>query len=447
MQNQTSLPPRAPGWPLLGSMPSLLREPFDFLEAARHQCGGVFRVNLGVGEFTVVGDPEAAEQVLVSRARNFDKGGDLWEEARELVGYGLVLSEGDLWRSQRRLMNPAFRQERIADYRRTTTETIDHLLDELGPLAEEGAPTDISLWTSKLSATLNLRLILGSELDDAKFTAFRDAVGSMLDGVVSGVIRRKLPSWMPKPGGARLKAARQTAREVARSLIDERRQGSVNGHDILSLMLTAGSKQEQMSDRQLVDEVVLAYIAGFDTTSSALSWGLLLLSQDPELVQEIQADLDREEDIQNVRLLDACMREVLRLYPPTPIIPRRTLVDEELGGHRIPAGTQLIVSPWVIQRDPEFWPEPMRFNPRRSFEDTSRPRLAWMPFGAGQRLCVGVNLAMLELTSTLGMLLRRYTPRPASDHRRSEPRLSFTLSSRNGVWLRLESRDQPLDRS
>lgn len=438
--NRPPVPPKAFRMPVLGSVPSLLFQRYGFLERARDRCGNIFRVDLGVGEITIVGDPVLAEEVFIQRARHFDKGGEFWEGAREAIGNGLALSEGDLWRRQRRLMNPEFRRERIAGFAATITTTIEQSVRELEPLAARGEPTDISLWTTKLLATLTLRILLGSELDEAKFVAFRDALGVMLDGILSGVVTRKLPGWVPVPGAARFEAARQTADEIVLSLIAERRAAGGTGHDLLSMLLAAADDEGGMSDGQLRDEVVLTYIAGYETTAWALAWGLMVLADEPGLVGELQAELDREQDLRAIPLLDACVREALRLYPSAPLIPRRALVDEQLGGYRISAGTQLIVSPWLVHRNPEIWPEPARFDPYRHLQDTARPRLSWMPFGAGQRICIGKGLAMMEATMAMGMLLRRYTPLPASGRRRSEPRLSSTLSSRDGVWLRLVPR-------
>ncbi|MEM9458176.1 MAG: cytochrome P450 [Myxococcota bacterium] len=437
--NQPPVPPKAFRMPVLGSVPSLLLQRYRFLERARERCGNIFRVDLGVGEVTVVGDPILAEEILIRRARHFDKGGEFWEGAREAIGNGLALSEGDLWRRQRRLMNPEFRRERIAGFASTITTTIEQSLPELEPLASGGENTDISLWTSKLLATLTVRILLGSELDEARFVALRDSLGVMLDGILSGVVTRKLPGWVPVPGVARFEAARQTVDEIVLSIIAERRATAGTGHDLLSLLLAAVDDEGGMSDQQLRDEVVLAYTAGYETTAWALAWGLMVLGDEPGLVAELQAELDRQPDLRAIPLLDACVREALRLYPSAPLIPRRALVDEQLGGHRIAAGTQLMVSPWLIHRNPEIWPEPTRFDPYRHVEGTTRPRLSWMPFGAGQRICIGKGLAMMEATTALGMLLRRYTPLPAS-RRRSEPRLSSTLGSRDGIWLRLAPR-------
>lgn len=432
--------PRAPGLPLLGSLPALLRERFDFFERAREQCGDIFVLDLGVQEVVVVANPLAAEEIFVSRSANFDKGEEFWDGARESIGNGLAFSEGELWRRQRRLMNPAFRRERLASFRATIDATIDEDLDDLARRSAGGATIDISSWTSKLLGTLTVRLLIGTELEPQSFAKLSGAFAVILDGVLAGLVTRKLPGWVPLPGAGRIAQARQTVDEMVLAMISERRAASEPGNDLLGMLLAATDEQGVMSNQQLRDEVVVTYIAGYETTAWALAWGLMLLADHAELVAELQTQIDEHEDLMSVPLLDATVREILRLYPSAPFVPRRAVVDEQLLGYPIPAGTTVITSPWLIHHNPNVWPDPMRFDPRRHLDSTSRPRLAWMPFGAGQRICIGQGLAMMEANVALGKVLRRFTPMPGRGHRRSEPRLSTTLSSRDGVWIRLQAR-------
>lgn len=432
--------PRAPGLPLVGSLPALLRERFEFFVRAREHCGDIFVLDLGVQEVVVIADPIAAEEIFVTRAKNFDKGEDFWEGARESVGNGLALSDGDLWRRQRRLMNPEFRRERIASFRTTIEATVDELIDELEQLSADDHTIDISAWTTSLLSTLTVRLLIGAHIDPETFARLRDAFGVILDAVLAGIVTRKLPTWVPVPGSARFEQARQTIDEIILGMIAERRAAADPGHDLLGMLLVATDAEGVMSDRQLRDEVVVAYIAGYETTAWALAWGLMLLAEHGGLVAELQAQVDAHDDLMTIPLLDATVREILRLYPSVPFLPRRAVVDEELLGYPIPAGTSVLVLPWLIHRNPKYWPNPTRFDPYRHLDASPRPKMAWMAFGAGQRICIGQGLAMMEANVTLGKLLRRFTPMPGQGHRRSEPRLSATLSSRDGVWIRMQRR-------
>lgn len=432
--------PRVPGLLLLGSLPALLWQRFDFLERAREQHGDIFRLDLGVREVVVVADPGVAEEILVSGAKLFDKGDEPWTTGREVIGNGLILSEGDLWRRQRRLMNPEFRRERIAGLRVTIESTVDELLDELARLSAGGATIDISSWTANLLATLTVRLLIGGKLEADTFARFSGALTVVLDGLLAGIVIRKLPSWLPVPGAARLEHARRTIGEIIMDMIAKRRALAEPGDDLLGMLLAASDDDGVMSDQQLRDEVVVAYIAGYETSACALAWGLMLLAEHAEIVAQLQTAVDETDDLMSIPLLDASVREILRLYPSAPLIPRRAVAGAQLLGHSVPAGTTVLVSPWLIHRNPNVWPDPTRFDPRRHLDASGRPRLAWMPFGAGQRVCIGQGLAMMEANLILGRLLRRFTPLPGRGHRPAQPRLSTSLSSRAGVWIRLNAR-------
>jgi cytochrome P450 len=397
---------------------------------------------LGVREIVVVADPIAAEDILVSRSKNFDKGEEFWAGGREAVGNGLVLSEGELWRRQRRLMNPEFRREKIAGFRATIEAIVDQMLDELARQSQGGATIDISAWSSNLLATLTVRALIGTELEPLTFARLRDALVIILDGVMAGIITRKLPRWVPVPGVSRFEAALRTVDEIVSGLITERRAASnpSASQDLLGMLLAATDEEGVMSDQQLRDEVVIIYFAGYETTACALAWGLMLLAEQPEHVVELQAELDERADLMAIPLLDRSIREILRLYSPIPFIPRRAVVDEELLGYPIAAETTVAVLPWLIHRNPKLWPDPTRFDPGRHVDASGRPRLEWMPFGAGQRVCIGQGLALMELNVALGKLLRRFTPMPGLGHPRPVPRLSSTLSPRDGVWIRLQER-------
>lgn len=427
--------PRASRLPLVGSLPAMLRQRFEFFEAAHRQHGDLFVVDIGVEEIVVIANAEAADEVFTGRAQHFDKGGSFWDGAREAVGHGLALSTGELWRRQRGLMNPAFRRERIAGFRSTIEATV---AEQIATLPTNGEPFDVSTWTADLLSTLTVRLLIGSSMGPREFARLRWALQVMIDHTLAGMVTRKLPGWVPVPGGARFEEARRTINEMVLGVIRERRAAADPGNDLLAMLIAATDEQGAMSDEQLRDEVVITYIAGYETTAWAIAWGLKVLGEHPELVDELQAALATGQDPMATPPLDATVREILRLYPSAPLLPRRAVVDEVLLGFEIPANTTVLVVTWLMHRHPHYWPEPTRFDPHRHLVASPRPRLAWMPFGAGQRLCVGQGLAMLEASLALAQVLARFTPTAAE--RPSEPRFSATLSARDGVWTRLVPR-------
>ncbi|EDM81892.1 cytochrome P450 family protein [Plesiocystis pacifica SIR-1] len=416
----------------------MIRRRPEFFEEARAECGDLFVLDIGLDELVVIGDAFHAEEVLVKQAKYFDKGGNMWAQLRKYTGQGLAFSEGELWRKQRRLMNPQFRRKRIQGFREVMAVTIDELVVELDEQAAHGQTFDVSTWTAKLLGTLTTRLLFGCELEAETFERLRDAFGTVLGSFMLGAVTGALPSWMPVPGVGRLKAAMGVVHEIILELIAERRRSGAVGADLLSMLAHAAGEDGAMSDRQLLDEIVVLYTAGYETTAQALAWTMTALADQPEVVATLQARLDACEDDLAEPFLDATFREGLRLFPSAPLLPRRVVEDVTLGGYEVPAGRQVLVLPWLIHRNPAHWSEPERFDPARFLDGRQRPRLSWMPFGAGQRQCIGMGLAMMEGKLALAAMLRRFTPRPAD--RPSEPVFAGTLGSADGVWVRLASR-------
>jgi cytochrome P450 len=341
-------------------------------------------------------------------------------------------------------MNPQFRRERIETLRGIIVATIDELVDELGRevARSPGGVVEISAWTAQLLSTLTIRMLFGTELDSGRADEVREALSVMLDHLIAGMVTRKLPRWLPMPGTRRFTEARELVNRTILEIIERRRHRQEPGEDLLGLLIEATDDQGALSDRQLRDEVVTTYIAGYETTAWALAWTLWQLGKQPAITRAIQAELEHEDDPLKVPLIDAAFCEGLRLFPSAPILPRLALNDEELRGHPIPEGTIVVTSPWLVHRNPEIWPDPDRYDPQRFLDEeqvAARHRQAWMPFGAGQRICIGKGLALMEGRLALGELLRRFTPSPAPG---PEPqiRLSTTLRARDGIPIVLEPR-------
>lgn len=426
-------PPRPRAMPLLGSLPGLLRGQYRYFERVFAQQGGVFELDLCVTSVLIVADADAAEAVFVTRARNYDKGGEFWDGAREQAGQGLTQSEGELWRRQRRLMQPKFQREAIESYHSLIDSTIRDAIDRL-PVE---VPIDLGKWCEDLLVVLSLRVLLGSELDAAAIEQVRHAMDVRLDALLRGVVLRKLPRWLPQPGRARLAHANATIEATLSKLIARVRERGP-GNDLLSALLIATDEEGTMSDAQLRDEAVVIFGAGFETTASTLAWALWLLATHEHVLADVQREIDAEGEERP--LLRACVHEALRLYPPGALIPRRAVADDELGGYAVRAGTSVIVAPWLIHRDPRWWPQPERFDPLRFMAPADRPRAAFIPFGAGQRLCIGKALALLELELALVQLLARFTPLVPSGTPSPEPCMGTTIKPSVPIMLSLQPR-------
>lgn len=427
--------PRAKGLPLVGALPQILLRPLDFLEETVARRGSVFEIDLGVTRAVVVADVDAVEHVLLTHTGNYGKGGEIWEGIREVLGRGLGSSEGELWRRQRKLMQPKFQRSFLEGVRDTIAETIEDELDGL----RSDEPIDLARWTDGLLATLAVRVLFGSDLDPAKVDEVRTTMAAVSDSVIQGLVTRKLPRWLPLTGRERLSRARRIFDHNVAELIAERRRHPRPSKDLLGLLLGATDEQGSMSDEQLRDEAITFYIAGYETTGTALAWTLWLLAGHPHVRDALLAELDGGST--EAPLLHACMQEGLRLYPPALFVIRHTVGDDVLLGHPVRAGTPVLVSPWLVHHNPAIWPDPKRFDPERFLSPApERSRLAWIPFGAGQRICIGKALAMLELEEGLRRVLRDFTPTLSDGCPAPRPRLSTALRSSTGIFVRMVPR-------
>jgi cytochrome P450 len=429
--------PRASALPFVGSLPRLLVNPLRFLEQSLVRHGSIFELDLGVARAVIVADVAAAEHVLLGHARNFEKVGPFWEGIRDLVGQGLGSSVGEVWRRQRKLIQPSFQPGFLERYRRPIAAIVE---GELGGLRTD-APIDVTRWCDRLLETLVVRILFGSELEQSHIDELRTNMAAVSDAVIEGLVTRRLPRWLPVPGRGRLNRARRMFDERVTELITERRRHPGGSDDLLGLLVDATDELGAMSDAQLLDEAITFYVSGYETTGTALAWALWLLASHPRVRDELQAQLDGGSH--EAPLLRACMHEALRLYPPALFVGRHTLADDELGGHRVSAGTTVLVSPWLIHRNPELWPRPTEFDPARFMDPkrvAERPRLSWIPFGAGQRTCVGKALALLEIEEALRGVLERFTPTLVEGRPPPKPKLSTVLRSSTGIFLRMQPR-------
>lgn len=429
--------PRAAGLPFVGSLPRLFVKPLQFLEDSLLSRGDVFTLELGVTRVVAVASTVGAEHVLLKNAHNFGKVGDFWDGMRQLLGHGLGSSEGELWKRQRKLTQPSFQPSFLERYRSAVAETIEGQLDGL----RADGPIDVSKWCDHLLEALVVRILLGSELAESHIDEIRTHLAAVSDALLEGLVTRRLPRWLPVPGRDRVDRARRVFGEAVTPLIAERRRRGEIGDDLLGVLVGATDELGSMSDQQLLDEAITFYVAGYETTGTSLAWALWSLARHPRILDELVAELDR--GARDVPLLRACIHEGLRLYPPAMFILRHAIADDEICGYRVPAGTTVTVSPWLVHRNPELWPRPHEFDPWRFLDPkrvSERPKLAWIPFGAGQRTCVGKALAMMELEEGLARILARFRPVVDEGCPPPQPRLSTVLRSSTGIHVRMQPR-------
>ncbi len=403
--------PRAP-------LRRLRRDPIGLVEElAAH--GDVIAFRIGPQRLILVSDPELVREVLVVQGRAFMKGRAL-QEAKRVLGNGLLTSEGDRHLRQRRLLQPLFHQERVSSF---AEAIVDEALRACGRW-RDGEEADVAEEMSRLTLAVVARTLLGADVEDDA----RDVRESLTE-VLESFDRFLLPGaglleHLPLPSSRRFRRAQQRLDRVIGRMIDERRSTSLTGPDLLSMLLRARDEDGSgMGEEQVRDEVMTIFVAGHETTAQALCWTWYLLSEHPDVEERLHAELGSvlgvrpptAADVPSLAFARAVVAESMRLYPPAWTIARRALREVELRGHTVPAGAIVVMSQWVIHRDARWFPEPERFAPERWLaDDPGRPRYAYFPFGGGNRVCIGERFAWMEAVLLLATIASRYELRVAS---------------------------------
>jgi cytochrome P450 len=293
--------------------------------------------------------------------------------------------------------------------------------------------------------------MFGSALAPAEAEQIAQAMAYIIDFMLKGMVTRLLPPWLPVPGRARYRVAIQTIDTIIFRMLNRAEQGADLGDTLLSLMRRATDAEtgEQMTAAQIRDEAVAIFVAGFETTSVAMAWALHVLTQEPEIGQRLQDEVDAVlgtrapgfAELQQLSYTRKVLQETLRLYSPTYWLPRTPVEDDEIDGYRIPAGTLVGILTHVIHRHPDCWESPERFDPERFSPERSvgRPKQAWLAFGGGQRQCIGKELAMMEGQLILARIAQRFRV-TALPGRKARVHFTTTLRARTGVWVRLAVR-------
>lgn len=446
--------PQTKGFPLIGTLPALLKDPFTFMVQAREQYGDIYRLDLGVANMVVLNHPRHAQHVLLDHAHNYRKGGALWDTLRTLLGNGLVVSEGDFWLRQRRMMQPQFHRKRLAALTDLMASAIDEVLASWEPTAAAATPFDLSTAFNHVTMKVIVRTLFGAALTTREMDEVAEAMSFALDYVMRGVVTSALPAWVPVPGKRRYQQAIATFDEIIYRIIAACRENDGADNHLLAMLLNSVDEEtgERMSDEQLRDEVATLFLAGYETTSIALSWAFDYLTQHPEVMRKLQAEVDSVlegrqptfADLPRLEYARMVLQESMRLRPPAWFVPRTAVEDDEIDGYAIPAGTEVLSLTYIYHRHPAEWPDPERFDPERFAPERSndRHKFAWVPFGAGQRMCIGRDFSLMEGQLALAMVMQRYQVSAVAGHI-AQPQLTTTLRPKGGIMVKLAKRAQP----
>jgi cytochrome P450 len=451
--SQTLAPPSSLGKPLVGHLLKFRRDPLKLLAELADQHGDVVRFKMGPLIIYLINNPEYIKDVLVTNNRNFVKSRGL-EMAKKFLGEGLLTSEGEFHRRQRRLTQPAFHRQRINAYAEVMVEYADRARQRW----QDGQTLNIAQEMMQLTLA-----IVGKTLFDANVEDEATEIGAALTDVMQLFERITSPfaallEMLPLPSNRRWMEAKERLDSTMYRIINEHRATGVDRGDLLSMLLLAQDEEgdgSSMTDEQLRDEAMTLFVAGHETTANALTWTWYLLSQHPEvearLHEEIDAvlagELPKPDDFARLRYTEMVFAEAMRLYPPAWTLGRRALNDYQIGEYVVPAGSIVLMSPWVMHHDSRFYPEPYKFDPERWTVGAkeSRPKFAYFPFGGGPRVCIGEQFAWMEGVLLIATIAQQWKMRLAPDQR-VEPKPMITLRPKYGMRMVLSERTEQLDR-
>lgn len=427
---------------LLGSYRAFLQERLGFLTRLAEE-GDVVGFRVGPVPMLFFNKAEHAQHILVEHASDFSKG----KLMRRAVGNnGLFVSEGELYRKQRKLMAPCFQPRHIASYADTIVNYAEHLMQEW----EDGAIIDVN--RAMIRFTMS---IIGKILFDTNFLSETDELGAAISTGLAHAVRILMspftpPLSIPTPYNRRVRQANSLVENRLRQMIAERRSSSSERNDLLSLLLQARDDDGQpMSEHQLIDECLTLFTAGHETTAAALAWTWYLLCTHPESYQQLQQEIDRElegrlptyADLPRLPYSLQVFKETMRLYPPAPGILREALYDTIIDGYRVPKGATIMISPYALHRRADYFLDPERFHPERFSPEHEKllPRSAYIPFSAGPRICIGSHLALMEARLLIAVVVQRYTFSLVPGQH-IEPDIVHNLALRPGGEVRVKIR-------
>ncbi|AUB35397.1 Cytochrome P450 [Nostoc flagelliforme CCNUN1] len=446
--SQVKARPESPaGWPVIGNLPDFARDPFAFLRRLHLEFGDVPGFSLVGRKFVLICHPDDTERVLFDTGKHFHKGYQDNFAPRLLLGNGLATSEGEFWQKQRRLAQPAFHTQQVSAYANTIIQITERLLQSWQDGEVRDVHRDMMLFTQQ---------VVAKTLFDADVTDEALEIGQTFDVILQEMtaevmsLRQFLPSFVPLPGRARFRAAVNHMEEILQSKIKERRTTSDNHGDLLAMLMEARDDDGNgMTDKQLRDEIITLYFAGYETTANTLCWMWLLLSYHTETRAKLEAELKRIlngrypsiSDVKALTYTEAIIKETLRLYPPGWIIARVASEDVEISGYLVSKGTEVWMSSWLAHRDPRWFNNPETFIPERWLDDLENrlPKYAYFPFGGGPRVCIGKSLAQLTSILLLSTIAQRYRLE-VLPNQMIEPDPGVTLRPKHGIKVRLHQR-------
>jgi cytochrome P450 len=441
---KNSLPPGPGGSTFAFLFGDRRRDPLAFFTKLARDYGDVSSVALFNFRTLFINHPDDIEDVLVNKARKFEKGRVMKANMR-LFGEGLLTSEGDFWLRQRRLAQPAFHRARVAAYGTTMVEYAERAMRGW----KSGEVRDIH--NDMMEITLQ---IVGKTLFNAELTREAKEVGETMEVLLKLAAdfgkSILIPLWVPTPRNLRARMGIRRIEKIIYRIIAQKRAEASDTGDLLSMLLAVQDEDgSRMTDKQLRDETITLFLAGHETTANALSWTIWLLAQNPaaekkffdELAGVLNGRAPSVEDIPKLTYTANILTESMRLYPPAWGMARLVKEEVEVAGYKLAPGNGVACAQWVVHRDARWFEEPEKFLPERWEGDLAKrlPRFAYFPFGGGPRQCIGNSFALMEATLILATIAQKFRFKLVEGHP-VKPLASITLRPQHGIRAALEAR-------
>jgi cytochrome P450 len=442
--------PKIKGDFLLGNLRQMKANPFQALCDWQRDYGDLVSFRLAIRHFYLISHPKLIEQALIKRSDIFVK---MYDPKKPtglalVLGQGLVTSQGELWKRQRRLMQPVFQRSNLASLHSQIVAAGNNLLARwrlLGDgaqvnLADEMMQVTLEVITQTMFSTSVLDKI--EHIAPALDTALRYAAKSVMNPL-------RIPLSIPTQANREFNAASALLDEVIYGIIEQRRTQTAVHNDLLAMLLNASDdKGNLMSDKQIRDEVITIFSAGHETTANLLSWTLYLLARHPDVLAKLRQELDTllqgeiptAEDLQQLVYTRAVLNESMRFRPPVGIIMRKIIKDTEIDGYSLKQGGLAIFSIYNIHHHPDFWQQPEQFDPERFLNGENR-RFSFMPFGTGERICIGNHFALLESQILLSMIVQNFDLQLLNTDE-AEIEMAVTLKPKGGIPVKLTARSR-----
>lgn len=439
--SQTAIP-MLHGLPLLGNLLDIRSQRLDFLLRLSREYGDISVFRVGPRLVTLLNTSEFARAVLVEYADSFEKTPVFRSSGRPLLGNGLLTSENEFHKRQRKLVAPPFQQRRIASY----ADVMVNYTEQFQSSWADGEKINITREMMRLTLWIVGRTLFDSDvLGEAEELgeALTVAIHNFNSGMSSFI---QIPYSWPTPGNQRVHKAVARLDATIYHMIDERRRSDDDRGDLLSMLLHARDEDDGsfMTDKQVRDEAMTLFLAGHETTANALAWTCYLLAQHPNIYTRMHTEVDQVlagrvpsvTDLPNLPYTLQVLKESMRLYPPAYAFARQGIRPVELGGYQLPTGMLVLISPYVQHRRPDYFPNPERFDPERFTREAEQrlPKHAYIPFGGGPRICIGNHFALMELHLVLATLAQ-HVNFELVEEQHIEPEPLITLRPKPGIQM------------